>query len=31
MSGIYPTKTWPVLENHEQCPVFTPAVAKIGG
>ena len=31
MSGIYPTKAWPVLENHRECPIFIPATAKIGG
>ena len=31
MSGILPTEVWQLLENHRQCPVFTPAIAKIGG
>ena len=31
MSGIYPKKAWPALENQGQCLVFTPVIAKIGG
>ena len=31
MSGVYPTKAWPVLENQGQCLVFTPVIAKIEG